>query len=86
VVGKIKDMQAIPIRELKAHFSSILQRVKSGETIVISYGKKKEKIAVLVPYQSHKPKKPRKLGILKGKAKCIITSGFSLTDEKLLSL
>ena len=38
----------------KAERSEVLERVKAGEEIVISYGRKKENIAVIVPYGSFK--------------------------------
>ena len=50
-------METIAIGELKANFSAILGRVKKGEKIVIGFGKKKEKVAVLMPYVHVKPKK-----------------------------
>ncbi len=45
-------MNAIPIGQLKANFSTILERVKKGEKVVISFGKKKENVAIpcLFPY------------------------------------
>ncbi|MFH0785135.1 MAG: type II toxin-antitoxin system prevent-host-death family antitoxin, partial [Pseudomonadota bacterium] len=43
-------MQTMTVSQFKSHFSEVLDRVQQGEDIVISYGKKKEKIAVLVPF------------------------------------
>jgi prevent-host-death family protein len=79
-------MKAIPIGEFKTNFSSILERVKKGEKVVISFGKKKEKVAVLVPFKDDKPQKSRKLGLLKGKVKCIFKEDFQISDEELLYL
>ena len=79
-------MNAIQVGQLKANFSTILERVKKGEKVVISFGKKKEKVAVLVPFKDDKSQKSRKLGLLKGKAKCIIKEDFQISDEELLSL
>jgi prevent-host-death family protein len=79
-------MNAIPIGELKTNFSTILERVKKGEKVVISFGKKKEKVAVLIPFKDDKPQKSRKLGLLKGKAKCLFKEDFQISDEELLSL
>ena len=78
-------MDSIPIGELKANFSAILMRVKNGEKIVISYGKKKEKVAVLIPYARLKPKKGRKLGLLKGKSDYAIKGDFQIREEAFLS-
>ena len=41
-------MQTMTVSEFKSHFSDVLDLVQHGEDVVISYGKKKEKIAVLV--------------------------------------
>jgi antitoxin (DNA-binding transcriptional repressor) of toxin-antitoxin stability system len=79
-------MDTIAIGELKANFSTILGRVKKGEKIVIGFGKKKEKVAVLMPYVQVKLKKGRKLGLLKGKSNYGIKGDFQIRDEELLSL
>jgi len=46
-------MQTISLGELKATFSEVLARVARGEEIVITYGKKREKVAVLMPYSHY---------------------------------
>jgi antitoxin (DNA-binding transcriptional repressor) of toxin-antitoxin stability system len=79
-------MNAIPVGQLKTNFSTILERVKRGEKVVISFGKKKEKVAVIVPFKEDKPQKSRKLGLLKGKAKCLFKEDFQISDEELLLL
>ena len=43
-------MKSIQVGELKARFSEVLSEVKAGKTVVISYGRKHEKVAALVPY------------------------------------
>lgn len=78
-------MQILTVGELKAHFSEILEQVKQGKEIIISYGKKRENVAVLVPYSGYHQKKPRKLGLLKGRAGCIIHDDFKMPDEEMLS-
>ena len=77
-------METFKVGELKSKFSHILQRVQAGEEIIISFGKKEKKIAVLVPYDKYITDSPRPLGILKGKAKCIINDDFQISDEELL--
>ncbi len=79
-------MDTIAIGELKANFSAILGRVKNGEKIIITYGKKKEKVAVLMSYVHLKPKKGRKLGLLKGKSSYAIKGDFRIREEAFLSL
>ena len=71
------------VGEFKARFSEVLDAVKGGEEVAISFGKKKEKIAVLVPYSKYIRKSPRRLGILEDTASFAM-SGFPITDEELL--
>ena len=40
----------MPAGEYKSHFSEVITAVKEGEQIVISYGKKRKKIAVIIPF------------------------------------
>jgi len=77
-------METLKVGELKRNFSHILQKVQAGEEIIISFGKKEKKIAVLVPYDKYISDSPRPLGVLKGKAKCIIGEDFQISDEELL--
>jgi prevent-host-death family protein len=78
-------MKTLPIKEIKSNFSKILDEVKHGEEIAISYGKKKEKIAVLVPFSKYEKMTHRKLGLLENKASFKIRDDFSLSDEELLN-
>ena len=79
-------MQTMTVGHFKAHFSQVLDIVQHGEDIVISYGKKKEKIAVLVPYDRYEGKPVRTLGLLAGKASFSIPADFKVSDDELLSL
>jgi prevent-host-death family protein len=79
-------MQTMTVGHFKAHFSQALDRVQHGEDVVISYGKKKEKIAVLVPYDRYEGKPQRILGLLAGKASFSIPADFKVSDEDLLSI
>jgi len=73
------------IGELKAHFSEVLKKVKEGETVVISYGKKREKVAAIVPYAQVRPKAKRPLGLLQGVASYRLRKDFVLSDEEFLA-
>jgi prevent-host-death family protein len=77
-------MQTLTIGELKARFSEVLDRLRDGQEIVISYGKKREKVAVLVPYSHYNGKPKRTLGLLKRTGRCVIHKDFKLSDEELL--
>ena len=79
-------MQNVTIGEFKARFSHLLNLVKQGEEIVISYGRKKEKVAVVIPFRHEgSKKKPRNIGIMKGKGAYEIKDGFKMTEEEFLS-
>ena len=78
-------MKTIQVGDLKTHFSEILNKIKNGDEIIISYGRKKEKIAKIVPYKNSN-NNPRKIGILKGKASYKINDNFEITDEEFLNL
>ena len=78
-------MQSISVGELKSHFSEVLDRVRKGEEIIISFGKKHKKVAVLLPYDHYAHKQERKLGLLMDRGKCVIHKDFKLTDEDMLS-
>ncbi len=77
-------MQIMTVGELKSRFSEILKKVQNGQEIVIGYGRKKEKIAVLIPYSAYHPASERSLGLLKDKAECILHEDFSISDEEML--
>ncbi len=69
------------VGQFKAHFSKMLSLVEKGESVVVTYGKKKRPVAVLSPPLT-KPK--RKLGHLAGKLKVTIGSDWEMTEEEFL--
>jgi len=77
-------MKTFAVGDFKTHFSEIIERVRAGEEIIISYGKKKEKVAVLIPYAAYKTKTIR-LGLLQDKS-LKIHDDFKMTEEELLGL
>lgn len=79
-------MKTLQVGELKAKFSQVIDDVKHGAEITISFGKKHEKIAVIVPYSKYKDSSIRKLGILENKASANISDDFNITDRDLLNL
>jgi len=78
-------MTIMSVGEFKTNFSEALKRVQAGEEIGISFGKKKEVVARLVPRAPVK-KTRRKLGIWEGKAKVTFHPGFKMTEEEFLGL
>ncbi len=79
-------MKTMPVGELKTHFSEVIEAIKKGEQIVISYGKKKKNIAVIVPFSQYEKKNSVKLGLLKNKAKCVFADDFEITTEELVGV
>jgi antitoxin (DNA-binding transcriptional repressor) of toxin-antitoxin stability system len=78
-------MKTLGVGEIKAHFSDILEQVKSGQTIAVGYGKKRRKVAVIAPYEEDRSGGQRKLGPLQGKAQFKVCEGFKMSDEELLA-
>jgi hypothetical protein len=72
------------VTEFKKHFSDVLLLVKQGETIAVTYGRKKEIIGYFVHETPQRPK--RILGILDGKAKVTVGPDFKMTEEEFLGL
>lgn len=78
-------MKNLSVGELKARFSEIIEEVKSGETIGVLYGKKKQPVAMIVPFSSKKRGK-RKIGVLQGKVTIAISEDIKMTEEELIVL
>ena len=78
-------MKILPVGELKTKFSKVISDVKSGEKVIVTYGKKKESIAVIIPYKEYIKKNIISLGLLKSK-KIKIHDDFKMTEDDMLSL
>jgi len=79
-------MKILPVGEFKAQFAKVLESVKQGEEFVISYGKKKENIAVIIPYKEYKKRNRIQLGLLAKKGTYKINDDFKMTAEELLAI
>lgn len=77
-------MKTMPVGELKAHFSQVVKEVKNGEEIVVSYGKKHENVAVLIPYSTYRKKNSVRLGLLKNQGSVEFSHDFKMTSEELV--
>ncbi len=76
-------MKTLTVEELKANFSNVLSIVlKTGEVVGISYDKKRERVAALVPIDRVKPASKRVLGILGSTASVTFKPDCSLSDEE----
>jgi antitoxin (DNA-binding transcriptional repressor) of toxin-antitoxin stability system len=76
-------MRELSIGQLKSKFSSVISQIRNNEKIVVTFGKRHEKIAIIIPYRQY-VKKNRKFGLLEGKATFKIQPGFVMTDEDFL--
>jgi antitoxin (DNA-binding transcriptional repressor) of toxin-antitoxin stability system len=79
-------MYQLGVGQFKAKFSEVLQKVLQGESIGITYGKTKKRVAAVVPYNKYISDKRIKLGILEGKASFKIKKGFKMTEEEFIGL
>jgi len=79
-------MKTLPVGELKAQFSEVLEKVKQGESFGITYGKSKTLVAEINPPKKQKTNQKRKIGIWEGKVKYVFADDFKMTDEELLDL
>jgi antitoxin (DNA-binding transcriptional repressor) of toxin-antitoxin stability system len=76
-------MKTISVGELKARFSEILRLVETEkEEIIIEYGRKRKRIAKIVPYEEEEGN--REFGIYEGKFK--IPDDFDKEDEEINKL
>ena len=78
-------MRVLQSAEAKTHFSSILKDVEAGNEVVITYGRKKQTVAVIIPYNQWKKTKKRQLGTLTDRAKVYFSNNFSISDEELIN-
>lgn len=77
-------MKTMQVADLKAQFSRALDEVRNGEEIVVSYGRSRTSIAVLVPYESWVRTNRIRLGLLEGRVAAEFASDYAMSDEELL--
>ena len=77
-------MKTISVGEFKSKFSQILDWIRKGEEVVVSYGRKKEEVAVLVDIRKFRKPRRRKLGPLEGKGSFKIHDDFEMSSNELL--
>jgi antitoxin (DNA-binding transcriptional repressor) of toxin-antitoxin stability system len=78
-------MKTLQLAEAKANFSSVLREVQAGDEIGIEDEKKKETVAVIIPYEKWKKSQKRQLGTLEGKMSVEFAEDFTMSDEELLN-
>jgi len=88
LIGYDIIMKTLQVAEAKTHFSSVMKDIQDGNEVAIAYGKKKQTIAVIIPYEKWKKSKKlkkRELGALKGKVKVKFSRDFKMSDEELIN-
>ncbi|TDG35123.1 prevent-host-death protein [Pedobacter changchengzhani] len=78
-------MKTMTVGEFKAHFSEVLEDIKSGIGVAVTYGRKKKVIGYFIP-ELEKNNEKRKLGLLDGKAEVIFKDDLKITEEEFLGL
>ena len=78
-------MKTMTVGEFKTHFSEVIEQVKAGIEIAVTYGKKKEIVGYFLP-KSSQPQAKRQLGILEGKASATFADDFKMTEEEFLGI
>ncbi len=54
MVINISNMKTLTVGEFKAQFSSVIEMIKSGEEVEVTFGKQKEVIGVFKPIEKKK--------------------------------
>jgi len=79
-------MKTMPIGELKAHFSEVLDEVAQGHPVAVGRGRARKKVAVIVSYEQYiRETAPRRLGVLEERAEYRTSKDFKISDEEMLS-
>jgi antitoxin (DNA-binding transcriptional repressor) of toxin-antitoxin stability system len=78
-------MKTLPVGELKAQFSEVLEKVSQGESYGILFGKKKKPVAMIVPYKENSSRKTRKIGLYNAKITIKISEDFEISEQDLLN-
>ena len=81
----LRAMKTVPVAEVRSNLSSLLKEVEAGNEIVISFGRLRHTIAVIVPIAEYKRIKERKLGSLVGRVKVEFRDDWKLSDEEFLN-
>ena len=80
------SMKIMTTADFKANFSSVVDELKHGNKVVITYGRKKEPLATIIPQsQLEKPNHSVKLGDLKSKGWTYALKDFEMTEEELIN-
>lgn len=79
-------MKTLSVAKLKAQFSSVVDDLKQGKEVEVTYGRNKVPLATIVP-QSKMPTPDYsiELGTLQKQGRELDMKNFEMTDEEFLS-
>ena len=79
-------MKTMTTADFKANFSSVVDELKHGNKVVITYGRKKAPLATIIPQsQLEKPNHSVKIGDLKSQGWTYALNDFEITEEELIN-
>lgn len=77
-------MKNFTASKFKTQFSNILKLIENGETVAVTFGRKREIVGYFVKDEPSQAK--LKLGLLEGKAKFTFSDDFEITEDEFLGL
>ena len=77
-------MTTLTVGALKSRFSEVLGQIERGREFAVSYGRRKKKVAVIIPFEKYRKKGKRRLGLLNGKLAYRFSPDFKMSDAELL--
>ena len=78
-------MKTMAVGKLKASFAEVLRDVQAGESVAVEFGRKHVPVAVIIPYGQYRRNTPRVLGVMEGRAKCVVSKDWELSDAEFLA-
>ena len=75
-------MKTMSVGEFKSRFSEALDAVLRGQSITITFGRKKSAVAIFAPVPGKGTKRP--LGLLAGKARITIADDWEINESQFL--
>lgn len=79
-------MKTMTVADFKSQFSTVVDELKKGNEVAITYGRRKELLATVVPQSKmQKPDYSVAVGDLKKAGRTYSMNNFEMTDEELLT-
>ncbi|MBL8025321.1 MAG: type II toxin-antitoxin system Phd/YefM family antitoxin [Fibrobacteres bacterium] len=78
-------MKTLSVSDIKTNFSEVIQNIKTGEQYTVEFGRRHEKIAVILPYSHYKKKNKLKFGLMADR-KIVMSDDFSISNDEFLGL